>query len=335
MSGTKVKETPGSPVQPGISVRDALRTALAPNTRAAYRVGWRRFARWCAERDLAPLEAGPEDLAEFVVWMASPPSGPAGEGAGRPLALPTIRVSLAAVNRGFGERNRDSPARHRTVANVLRGLARQSNRRPRRVRALRETEIARMLQCCDERGRRPAFRTIAARDGAVLAVGFAAALRRSEICALRTDDVELVGPRRMYLHIRRSKTDQEGAGERIAIPDGRRIRPVTRLRGWLALSRIQEGPVFQTLRRGGGLQGRPLHSSDVPRLVKRYVRRIGRDPAEYSGHSLRAGFVTSAAVHDARLDKIMEVTRHASAGTVLRYIRDEDAFDDHAGARFL
>ena len=208
MSGTKRKETPGVPVQPGISVRDALRTALAPNTRAAYRVGWRRFAGWCAERDLAPLAAGSDDLAEFVVWMASPPSGPGGEGAGRPLALPTIRVALAAVNRGFGERNRDSPARHRTVANVLRGLARQSTRRPRRVRALRETEVARMLQCCDARGKRPAFRTIAARDGAVLALGFAAALRRSEICALRTDDVEFVGRRRMYLHIRRSKTDQ-------------------------------------------------------------------------------------------------------------------------------
>ena len=329
MSGTKRKETAE------ISVRDALRTALAPNTRAAYRVGWRRFAGWCAERDLAPLAAGPEDVAEFVVWMASPSSGPGGEGAGRPLALPTIRISLAAVNRRFGERGRSSPARHRTVGNVLRGLARLSDRRPRRVRALRGTAMERMLECCDERGKRPVFRTIAARDGAVLAVGFAAALRRSEICALRTDDVEFVGPRRMYLHIRRSKTDQEGAGQRIAILDGERIRPVTRLRGWLALSRIQEGPVFQTLRRGGGLQGRPLHSSDVPRLVKRYVRTIGRDPAEYSGHSLRAGFVTSAAVHDARLDKIMEVTRHASASTVLRYIRDEDAFEDHAGTRFL
>ena len=327
------KAKPGEPAE--ISVRDALRTALAPNTRAAYRVGWRRFARWCAERELAPLAAGPEDVAEFVVWMASPPPRPGGEGAGRPLALATIRVSLAAVHRRFGERNRDSPVRHRTVANVLRGLTRLSTRRPRRVRALRETELARMLQCCDERGRRPAFRTIAARDGAVLAVGFAAALRRSEICALRTDDVEFVGRRRMYLHVRRSKTDQQGAGKRVAIPDGRRIRPVTRLRAWLALSRIREGPLFQTLRRGGRLQGRALDSSDVPRLVKRYVRKIGRDPAEYSGHSLRAGFVTSAAVHDARLDKIMEVTRHASASTVLGYIRAEDAFDDHAGAGFL
>ena len=59
------------------------------------------------------------------------------------------------------------------------------------------------------------------------------------------------------------------------------------------------------------------------------------DPADYSGHSLRAGFVTSAAVHSARLDKIMEVTRHASERMVLRYIRQADVFRDHAGAAFL
>ena len=72
-----------------------------------------------------------------------------------------------------------------------------------------------------------------------------------------------------------------------------------------------------------------------PRLVKRYVRSIGLDPAEYSGHSLRAGFVTSAAVHRASLDKIMDVTRHRSADMVLRYIRRADPFEDHAGATFL
>ena len=69
--------------------------------------------------------------------------------------------------------------------------------------------------------------------------------------------------------------------------------------------------------------------------MKQYVDTIGLDPAEYSGHSLRAGFVTSAAAHHARLDKIMEVTRHKSTDMVLRYIRRADAFEDHAGADFL
>ena len=96
-----------------------------------------------------------------------------------------------------------------------------------------------------------------------------------------------------------------------------------------------KGPLFRSLWRGGRLRGRRLHHSDIPRLVKHYAQEIGLDPAEYSGHSLRAGFVTSAAVHGARLDKIMEVTRHSSAEMVLRYIWQVEAFEDHAGAAFL
>lgn len=214
-----------------------------------------------------------------------------------------------------------------------------SNMRCRQVKALRDHEIVKILERCDERARRKGDRLIAARDAALLAVGFAGALRRSEICGLRFEDVEFLGGPKarngMFLDIRRSKTDPYGRGERIAIPDGTAIRPVERLRDWLSLSRIERGPVFQTMRRGGHLQGRAVGPSDVARLVKQYVDTIGLDPAEYSGHSLRAGFVTSAAAHHARLDKIMEVTRHKSTDMVLRYIRRADAFEDHAGADFL
>ena len=90
-----------------------------------------------------------------------------------------------------------------------------------------------------------------------------------------------------------------------------------------------------TMRRGGRPTGSPLHHSDVSRLVKHYAARIGLDPKEFSAHSLRAGFVTSAAAHHARLDKIMEVTRHRSADMVMQYVRDAESFTDHAGAAFL
>ena len=89
------------------------------------------------------------------------------------------------------------------------------------------------------------------------------------------------------------------------------------------------------MKRGGGLRGRPLHHTDIPRLLKHYARTIGLITGEISGHSLRAGFVTSAAVHNARLDKIMEITRHSNPETVMRYIRDVEVFRDHAGKDFL
>lgn len=286
------------------------------------------------------MNAGPAEVADFLIRLASQPRSPkATTRPGEPLAPGTIRICLAAINRKFRESDIDSPASHPRVAAVLQALRRRSDGPGRQVKALREHEIARIVEHCDLLARREPYRLIAARDAALIAVGFAGALRRSEICGLRFADVEFVGSPEetegMYLNIRRSKTDQYGTGQRIAIPDGKLIRPVSRLHRWLTLSGIDGGPVFQTMRRGGRLQGKSLSPSDTPRLVKRYVSAIGLDPADYSAHSLRAGFVTSAAAHHARLDKIMEVTRHKSAGMVLRYIRQADAFEDHAGAGFL
>lgn len=181
---------------------------------------------------------------------------------------------------------------------------------------------------------------IGTRDAAVLALGFAAALRRSELCALRVGDVVILPPasqqpRRMLLTVRQSKTDQNGMGQTIAVPEGRSVRPIDRVETWLSASGITHGPLFRTMKRGGAVQERPLHHSDIPRLVKRYGALIGLDPKELSGHSLRAGFVTSAAAHRARLDKIMAVTRHTNPATVMNYVRDADAFCDHAGNAFL
>ncbi len=311
-----------------ISVGDALRTSLSENTRNAYRNGWNRFAAWCRKRGRDPMAATPDDVADLLAAMAS-----------ESLALGTLRVLVAAINCRYREANLNSPAQDARVASVLRGLARIADRRPRRVKALREHQIASILAGCDEQAESRQRRTIALRDAAVVAVGFAAALRRSEICALQIADIEFLGPperpRGMFVHVRRSKTDQLGRGQKIAVPEGEWIRPTGRLRDWLEASGVVRGPLFRTMRRGGHVQGRPLHPTDVARLVKRWVRAIGLDPSEYSGHSLRAGFVTSAAVHHARLDKIMEVTRHSSAGMVLRYVRQADAFEDHAGDAFL
>ena len=325
-----------------VSVDEAVRVSLAENTRTAYRVGWNRFAAWCRRCGVDPMAAGPGDVADFLVAVASEPrSAKATTARGMPLAIGTMRVLVAAINHAYREADRRSPAEDFRVRRVLRGLGRLEVRKPRRVEALREQEIEDILTGCDELMAHPMKRVKAARDAAVIALGFAAALRRGEICGLEVGDVEVV--RRsshgrvsgMFVHIRRSKTDQLGRGQRVAVPEGGRIRPVARVLRWLEISGVERGPLFQTLRRGGHVQGKPLHPTDVARIVKRWVRAIGLDPALYSGHSLRAGFVTSAAVHHARLDKIMEVTRHVSAGTVLRYVRQAEAFEDHAGEGFL
>ena len=233
-----------------------------------------------------------------------------------------------AINRRYSQAGKNSPAADPKVKEVFNALVRLRGTAPRQVRALREHHIIDMLDQCPST-------PIGKRDAAILALGFAAALRRSEICALTREDVEMLGNDRLMIHIRRSKTDQEGRGQSVAVPNGKTIKPITRLQEWINISNIQTGSLFQTMRRGGGLTGLPLHHSDIPRLVKHYAKKIGLDPKDFSAHSLRAGFVTSAAVHHARLDKIMEVTRHKSPEMILRYIRDVDVFDDHAGSSFL
>nr|WP_245394579.1 tyrosine-type recombinase/integrase [Isorropodon fossajaponicum symbiont] len=104
---------------------------------------------------------------------------------------------------------------------------------------------------------------------------------------------------------------------------------------WLEVSKIENSYLFQSLFKGGRLRGNKMHHSDIPRIVKHYSSLIGLDSSNISGHFLRAGFVTSAVAHGARLDKIMETTRHKSPQTVLYYMRDKDLFDDHAGVGFL
>ncbi len=245
----------------------------------------------------------------------------------------TIALFKSAVNRKFMDAGIQSPTNHPLVRSTFKGLSRLKGTSRRKVVALREYHVAAMLEACPDT-------PIGRRDAAMIAIGFAGALRRSEICNLLVDDVEFLDATelqttRMVLTIRRSKTDQLGYGQRVAIIDGNGIRPIMRLSRWMDVANVAGGPLFQTMRRGGTLRGKPLHHSDVPRIIKHYAKIIGLDQRDVAGHSLRAGFVTSAAVHHARLDKIMAVTRHRNPATVMGYIRDADAFDDHAGTKFL
>ena len=306
--------------------REVLSAELSENTRTAYRKGWDRFTDYCvAKRIVDPLSATPEQVAQFFIHLATQPS----PRSGIVPSMGTVMLYKSALNKSFVEAGKPAPANHPIVSSTLKGLTRLKGSAPRRVDALREHHISGMLRACPDT-------PIGKRDAAIIAVGFAGALRRSEICALTVEDIEFLDDEgRMWLTIRQSKTDQQGRGQRIAVQDGDGIKPIGRLRRHLEGSGITEGPLFQTMRRGGHLRGKPMHHSDIPRIVKHYAGLIGLNPKDVAGHSLRAGFVTSAAVHHARLDKIMAVTRHRSPATVMGYIRDVDAFEDHAGQGFL
>ena len=255
---------------------------MATNTRIAYEKGWASFTDYCHAKEIFdPLSVPPDAVAMFLVHLATQPSPKSGA----VLSMGTVALYNSAINKRYTDTGKTSPTNHTRVRATLKGLARLKGMAPRQVKALKEHQIQAMLgQCADT--------PIGLRDAGILALGFAGALRRSELCGLRLADVEVFtppegGPRRMFLTIRKSKTNQEGKGHKIAIPEGKAIRPIHRLEAWLLVSGITHGPLFQTMKRGGSVQGKPLHHSDIPRLVKRYAALIGLDPQTISGHSLR------------------------------------------------
>ena len=174
-----------------------------------------------------------------------------------------------------------------------------------------------------------------ARDRALLLLGFAGAFRRSELAALMVSDLEFRSEG-LRIWLRQSKTDQEGEGQRVAVPHGATHCPVTAVRAWMVASGITEGPLFRPFTKGNGrLRPTALTPHSVGAIVKEHAAPAGFEPLEFGGHSLRSGFLTAAAVQGASIWKMREVSRHRSLQTLQGYVRDRDGFRDHAGDGLL
>jgi site-specific recombinase XerD len=173
------------------------------------------------------------------------------------------------------------------------------------------------------------------RDRAILLVGFASAMRRSELVALNLEDLEWTAEG-VLIRIRKSKSDQEGVGASVAVPKGETACPVAALRTWLEAAGITEGAVFRRVlnRRNQRLAGR-LTPRVVAAIVKSNARRLGFDPSAFGAHSLRAGLVTSAVKRGVNLLRICDQTRHRSVEMLRVYCRDSELFNGNAAAGLL
>src|SRR5258706_9872008 len=168
------------------------------------------------------------------------------------------------------------------------------------------------------------------RDRALLLIGFAGALRRSELVALNIEDIE-EAPDGMKITIRHSKTDQEGAGQTIAIPFGKIACPVAALKEWIAAAGIGSGALFRSVNRYGKV-GERLTDQSVSDIVKEHAERLRLDPKQFAGQSVRAGVLTSAASRGASIFKDDGREPSPLGDTLRGYVRDAELFKDHAGA---
>jgi len=203
---------------------------------------------------------------------------------------------------------------------VRAGLRARRGTRPRRKAAVGPLKLHEMISALppDLSG---------ARDRALVLVGFGAALRRSELVALQVDHIAWHA-RGIVVLVEKSKGDQEGRGVEVPIHAAPGpLCPVAALRAWLDAAKIDAGPVFRSVSRWGRVGRSALGARHVAEVIKRASARVGLDPRELAGHSLRAGFATTAAALGAGMAEIGRITRHASADMVLRYIRAGTMFD--------
>jgi site-specific recombinase XerD len=299
-------------------VRDYLEHALAPATLRAYRAALRHFGAWCAERDLEALPAAPEALAAYLAAEAK---------AGRSVA--TLGQRLAALRWVHERAGETDPTRSPLVRTTMAGVRRALGVAPQRKAPATAERVAAMVAHADRTNAK------GLRDRALLLLGFATAMRRSELVALEVGDLAETS-RGLVVRLRRSKSDQEGRGHERAVPFGRSPEtcPVAALRAWLEAAGIAEGPLFRSVDRHGNV-GPRVSDRAVADIVKHYAKRAGLDPRAFGGHSLRAGFVTSAAERGARAERIADHTGHASIAMVRVYTRRVDTFADHPGEGLL
>lgn len=323
----KVTELVEAPqMLPSVAIKEAAADAevfatasRATSTWRAYGSDWRIFTAWCQTMDLAALPAAPATVAMFLAAEAKRGTAPS-----------TLNRRLSAIRLMHLGARVVSPHAAVEIQEVMRGIRRLSTRGVVKKEAAVDEQIKKMVDTCD-----PATYQ-GVRDRALLLMGFAGAMRRSELVALDVAHLKL-SDEGFVVTIAKSKTDQERKGQQIAIlraPDSPYC-PVQAVRDWMALAAIEQNALFRRVTKGNKLTADRLTDQSVARIIKKLAASAGLMASQYAGHSLRSGFLTSAAAQHASIFRMKAQSRHKSLDVLSGYVHDQDMFKDHAGKGLL
>jgi integrase len=283
-------------------IRQFVAAAISPNTRRAYASDVDHFLAWggC-------LPATSETIARYLAHHAEA------------LSTATLARRLAAIRHAHAVAGLPNPTANDLVRITLRGIRRTYGRAQQRVAALTKGQLVAITTQLGTSIKDT-------RDRALLLIGFAGAFRRSELVALDCNAIDRRAAG-LVITIRKSKTDQDRRGRQVAIPYSRgAMCPIRALDDWLDLARITEGPVFRPVTKRGDVLIQRLSAEAVAVIVKQRTKSFARKGARYSGHSLRVGFVTSAALDGIPTWRIRAQTGHASEAALCTYIRNSELF---------
>ena len=282
------------------------RQSLSPGTLAGYRSDWAHFTAWCQAHGWQALPATPETVAAYLAALATSHGRSA------------LNRRVTAIGHAHRLNGSSWDAKHPVIHHTLRGILRRHGRPPRLSAAITTEEVRRLIASCDGS-------PVGIRDRALLLLGYAGALRRSELAAVCREHL-IILPRGMRLMLPRSKGDQEGQGVEIGIPKGRHDEtcPVRAVEAWLRASRCEDGPVFRKVDRWNNIGVTALHPDAVRQILGRRAQLAGLEATLFeriSPHGLRSGLITAAYASGARDEEIMGHSRHKDYRTMRGYVR--------------
>ena len=294
-----------------------LQSSKANNTLRAYKSDFNDFSLFCVKNGFKSLPSDPKVVSLYLTYLSSKDS-----------KISTLKRRLVSIGVIHKLKGHYLDTKHPSIIENIMGIKRrkgsiQLSKKPLLINYLKE-----LINAIDKQKKEEIKKF---RDRSIILIGFSGGFRRNEIVSLDYEDLDFV-TEGLKINLRRSKTDQFGEGFKKALPyfDNSQYCPVVSLKKWIEVSKITSGPVFRRFTKGSRLSNNRLTDQTVALLIKEYLKLAGIDSKNYSGHSLRSGFATSAAESGVEERNIMAMTGHKSTEMVRRYIKEVNLFKNNA-----
>ena len=294
-----------------------LQNSKAINTVRAYKSDFNDFGIFCAQNGFKSLPSDPKIVSLYLTYLST-----------KNVKMSTLKRRLVSIGVIHKLKGLYLDTKHPAIIENIMGIKRRKGSLQKAKKPILINNLKKIINVIDQEKKEEIKKL---RDRSIILIGFSGGFRRNEIVSIDYDDLDFV-PEGLKISIRRSKTDQFGEGFTKALPyfDNSQYCPVVSLKKLLDLSKINTGPVFRRFIKGSKLSENRLTDQTVALLIKKYINLAGIDSRNYSGHSLRSGFATSAADSGVEERNIMAMTGHKSAEMVRRYIKDANLFKNNA-----
>jgi len=294
-----------------------LQSSKATNTVRAYKSDFKDFGLFCAKNGFKSLPSEPRIVSLYLTYLSTKDN-----------KMSTLKRRLVSIGVIHKLKGHYLDTKHPSIIENVLGIKRRKGNIQKGKKPILINDLKLIIDVIDQQQNENIKKL---RDRSIILIGFSGGFRRNEIVALDYEDLDFVSEG-LKIDIKRSKTDQFGEGSKKALPyfDNSQYCPVVSLQKWIKISSINSGSLFRRFSKGSKLSGNRLTDQTVALLIKSYLQLAGIDSKNYSGHSLRSGFATSAAESGAEERSIMAMTGHKSTEMVRRYIKEANLFKNNA-----